>query len=61
MDKTVIPYDLKKLQPFWGEWVIESYIGGGAFGQVYRIVRKKDPQEYKAGSMDKRHQNVGHF
>ena len=48
MNKMEIPIQLKKLQPFWGEWVIESHIGNGAYGDVYRIVRKRDPQEYKA-------------
>ena len=48
MKNLEIPIQLKKLQPFWGEWVIESHIGSGAYGEVYRIVRKRGPREFKA-------------
>ena len=32
--------EITGLQPFWGEWVIESKIGEGSFGSVYRIKRQ---------------------
>ena len=35
------PERLAALQPFWGEWYLESLIGKGSYGQVYRI-RKTD-------------------
>ena len=48
MKELDIPKRLKKLQPFWGEWVIDDYIGSGSFGEVYRIVRKRGDRRYAA-------------
>ncbi|MCR5830504.1 MAG: protein kinase [Lachnospiraceae bacterium] len=31
---------ISELQPFWGDWKIESEIGKGSFGSVYRISRQ---------------------
>ena len=30
---------IKKFEPFFGEWHVESFIGAGSFGRVYKIYR----------------------
>ena len=35
------PERLANLQPFWGSWMLDAYIGKGSYGQVFRI-KKED-------------------
>jgi len=35
-----IPEAIKKHEPFWGAWYIDSFIGAGGFGSVYKIRRE---------------------
>ena len=30
----------KKFEPFFGKWFIEEKIGGGSYGEVYKIKRR---------------------
>ncbi|MCL1916797.1 MAG: protein kinase [Peptococcaceae bacterium] len=38
--------DIKCYEPLWGSWYIDSPIGEGAFGKVYRIRRQEYGQTY---------------
>lgn len=32
---------IKKFEPLFGEWYVESFIGAGSFGRVYKIYREE--------------------
>ena len=38
--------EIKKFEPLWGVWEIDSIIGEGSFGKVYKAVRKDFDKEY---------------
>ena len=38
---TDFPERLTALQPFWGSWVLDSFIGEGSYGKVFRIRREE--------------------
>lgn len=39
---------LHEFEPFWNSWYIDSLIGEGSFGSVYKIVREEFGQKYYA-------------
>ncbi len=39
-------FDIHSLEPLWGSWYIDSLIGEGSFGSVYRIVREEFGKKY---------------
>lgn len=42
------PERLVALQPFWGLWQLEEFIGEGSYGKVYRIKREEFGETYYA-------------
>ena len=36
--------------PLWGEWKIESYIGKGSYGKVYKIYKESNGVRYEAAA-----------
>ena len=38
--------DIKKYEPIWGSWYVDSLIGEGAFGKVYKLHRKEFGNTY---------------
>ncbi|MCL2082889.1 MAG: protein kinase [Oscillospiraceae bacterium] len=38
--------DIQKFEPLWGVWKIESVLGEGSFGKVYKAVREEFGKEY---------------
>ena len=37
---------IKRYEPLWGTWYVESLLGAGSFGQVYRIRQKVYARTY---------------
>ncbi|MDO4543770.1 MAG: leucine-rich repeat protein [Clostridia bacterium] len=37
---------IKKFEPIFGEWSVESFIGAGSFGRVYKIYREENGQRF---------------
>ena len=33
--------DIKQYEPLWGSWYVDSLIGEGSFGRVYRVIERK--------------------
>jgi serine/threonine protein kinase len=40
--------DIKQYEPLWGSWYVESMIGEGAFGKVYRVRKEEFGKNYLA-------------
>lgn len=40
--------DIKKFEPFWGNWYIKKELGEGSFGKVYSIERSDFGNIYTA-------------
>ena len=38
--------DIKKYEPLWGTWYVESLIGEGSFGKVYKVRREEFGNTY---------------
>jgi len=38
--------DIKKYEPLWGSWYVESMIGEGSFGKVYRVKKEEFSKTY---------------
>ena len=38
--------DIKKFEPMWNSWYLDSLIGEGAFGKVYKLLRKQFGKTY---------------
>ncbi|MCL1791682.1 MAG: protein kinase [Peptococcaceae bacterium] len=38
--------EIKQYEPLWGSWYIESLIGEGSFGKVYKVCRKEYGKTY---------------
>ena len=34
-------FDIRQYEPLWGKWYLESLLGKGSFGQVYRVRREE--------------------
>lgn len=41
-------HDVKKFEPFWGNWYVKELIGEGGYGKVYRIEREEFGTVYRA-------------
>ena len=41
------PY-YKRMEPFWGVWRIDKFLGEGTYGKVFRIVRNDFGREYRS-------------
>ena len=33
--------DIKQYEPLWGAWLVESAIGEGSFGKVYKVKKEE--------------------
>ena len=33
--------DIKKYEPLWGAWYVDSLIGEGSFGKVYKVSQEE--------------------
>ena len=42
------PERLTALEPFWGLWRLDAFIGEGSYGKVYRIKREEFGETYYA-------------
>ena len=40
--------DIKQFEPLWGVWKVETLIGEGSYGKVYRAVREEFGRKYYA-------------
>ena len=38
--------DIKKHEPLWGAWYVDSLIGEGSFGKVYKVRREEFSNTY---------------
>ena len=40
--------ELRKFEPLWDKWYIQEYLGGGSYGDVYRITCQVYESSYEA-------------
>ena len=40
--------DIKQYEPLWGAWHVDSLIGEGSFGKVYKVRREEFGKTYYA-------------
>ncbi|MDR1204699.1 MAG: serine/threonine protein kinase, partial [Peptococcaceae bacterium] len=38
--------DIKQYEPLWGSWYVDSLIGEGSFGKVYKVHKEEFGQTY---------------
>ncbi|MCL1790033.1 MAG: protein kinase [Peptococcaceae bacterium] len=48
---TATEHHLQQYEPLWGEWHIDSLIGEGSFGRVYKILRRDSNNETHAAAV----------
>jgi len=39
---------IKKYEPLWGAWFVESFIGEGSYGKVYKIYKEEWGFKYQS-------------
>ena len=40
-ENKMVQDEIKKYEPLWNKWYIEEWLGGGSFGDVYKIRREE--------------------